>query len=103
LQIRNISPCEAAEILKRRFVPYGQDFIFPYDIDTSECEDFGGIRCDCNLHAKGRNVAHLDRFDPRRDLLRHLEEDVGIPVGPIIFFGALAVLVWAVRSGSRKE
>jgi hypothetical protein len=103
LQIRKILPCEAAKMLERKDVPYGQDFALPYDVDTSGCQDFGGIRCDCNLHVKGKNIAHRDRVDPRYDLLGHWEKDCGIPVGPLIVLGALGFLAWIVSSSSRNQ
>ena len=90
-----ISPCEAARQLKKMNVPYGQDYTFPYEIETGGCEPFGGLRCDCNLHVTGENRAHRDRVDPRRDLLGHIDQDVGIPKGLVILgliLGGVALL-----------
>ncbi len=100
MAIKKISPCEAATILRRRGIPYGQDYALPYDIDISKCEEFGGTRCACNVHVKGRNVAHRDRVDPRHDLAGHWQKDCGISVGPLFLLGALGLLTWIASRSS---
>ena len=92
---RKISPCQAARQLEKMSVPYGRDYAFPQDIDTADCEPLGGLRCDCNLHVTGKNIAHRDRVDPRHNLLEHLDQDVGIPKGLVILgliLGGLALI-----------
>jgi hypothetical protein len=95
-----ISPCEAAAELERLNVPYGQDRVFRREIDTSDCEQFAGLRCSCGIHAKSHKVAHRDRVDPRQDLVGHLEKDVGIPVRPLLLFGGLIALALIIGRSS---
>lgn len=102
MAIKKISPCEAAVILKHRGVPYGQDSVLPYDIDTSKCEEFGGTRCDCNVHVRGKNIAHRDRVDPRRDLVGHWEKDCGISFGPLLLLCALGLVAGVMAAASRE-
>ena len=92
-----ISPCEAAKIIKEKSIPYGEDYEFLYEIDTSNCEEFFGTRCDCNLHVKGKRKAHVDRVDPRKDLVGHLDRDLGIP--PWLVIVGRVALVYLIGKG----
>jgi len=95
MAISKISPCEAAVILKHKGVPYGKDYALPFDVDTSKCEQFGGTRCDCNIHVKSGNIAYRDRVDPRYDLVGHWEKDCGVSVGPLVLLGLGLLVLFA--------
>jgi hypothetical protein len=74
-----ISPIEAGNRIRRAGVPYGHNVNLNDDVDTSQCEEFFGTRCPGNVHVTGRETAHVDRVDPRRNPIAHLRKDVGIP------------------------
>lgn len=89
-----ITPCEVANILQLKRVPYGKNYGFPVEIETSECENFFGERCPCNVHVVGKNTAHRDRVDPRKDILGHLEEDVGVPAKGALGVAVVLLGIW---------
>jgi len=64
------------ELIKAKRVDYGQDVIFPSEIDTAPCEDFFVKRCPHNVHVTCSRTAHKDRFDPRFDWKKHLDFDL---------------------------
>ena len=73
-----LSPCEASDYIRSQRVPHGQNVMLPDPVDSTQCEQFFGLRCDCNLHLKNPRLAHLDRVDPRNDALGHLIQDVKV-------------------------
>jgi hypothetical protein len=77
--MRKITIEEVNKIIETNNVPYGQDIILPFEIDTSPCEEFFGTRCPYNIHVTSSRSAHKDRFDPRFKWKEHLDYDVGIP------------------------
>jgi hypothetical protein len=82
-------------VYRRYNLPYGTDVTLPWDIDTSPCRWFFGLRCPYNVHVTGRRRAHIDRFDPRYNLKEHLDHDVWIPhelvtIGVPVGVGVLA-------------
>lgn len=78
-----ISPRDARKYIEATNVNFGQNVTLPDIVDTCECEEFFGTRCDDNVHVTGHNRAHIDRRDPRKDSLGHLKHDVGIPYSAI--------------------
>ena len=74
-----MDPYDVRKYIESTGVPYGENVTLPEDIDTNQCSDFFGTRCDHNVHAKGRRKAHIDRVDPRYNPAGHLKHDVGIP------------------------
>jgi hypothetical protein len=70
---------EVNRLIEVKKMPYGQDVIFPLEIDTTPCEEFFGKRCPYNIHVTGSRRAHKDRFDPRFKWKEHLDYDVEIP------------------------
>jgi len=74
-----ISPRDARDYIESQGIDFGQNVTTPDYIDTSNCEEFFGTRCDENVHVTGSKRAHLDRKDPRKDPLGHLKHDVGVP------------------------
>ena len=103
MESNRISACQAAAELERLDIPYGKDYVFPSQIDTSGCEQLVGLRCPCNIHIKSNKVAHRDRVDPRQDLVGHLEKDVGIPVRLLLLFAGLIILSQAIGSSSAQQ
>jgi len=65
--------------IETKKVPYGQDVVFPVEIDATPCEEFFGKRCPYNIHVTENRRAHKDRFDPRLKWKEHLDYDAGIP------------------------
>ena len=74
-----LTPCEASDRVIAMGAAFGQDVLLPEEIDVSQCEEYFGIRCVCNVLVKEPNKAHVDRVDPRLDGLGHIRRDVGIP------------------------
>ena len=74
-----MTPYQARRYIAGRRAPYGQNVALPDDVDTSQCEQFFGTRCQYGIHVKDRRLAHVDRVDPRRDPIGHLKHDVGVP------------------------
>lgn len=92
---RKITPEEALRIIKKKKIPFGVDYEFPCEIDTSGCKWFFGIRGPGNLHIVGKRKAHIDRIDPRESILKHLKEDapaVGILAFILLFSLLLAII-----------
>lgn len=74
-----ITPREARSYIESQGVNFGQNVTLPDDVDTCNCDEFFGTRCDDNVHVTGSKRAHIDRKDPRHDPLGHLKHDVGVP------------------------
>jgi len=74
-----ISIRDTRKYIESQNVNFGQNVTLPTIIDTCDCEEFIGTRCDENVHVTGPNRAHIDRKDPRQDPFGHLKHDVGIP------------------------
>ncbi len=87
-----ITPKEVAIMLNEINAPYGKNYEFPSDIDTSECERFFGIRCPYNVHITDKHIAHIDEFNPRYKLLKHIEELTSIPPAMTIIFGIIGIV-----------
>ena len=92
---KKISPEEAVRIIKKKGIPFGEDYEFPYEIDTSGCRWFFGIRGPHNLHITGRKRAHIDRVDPRESILEHLRQDA--PVAGLLAFILIFSLLLALK------
>ncbi len=97
-----MSPNEVRDYLDRIGAAFGQNVTLPDDVDTSSCSQFWGTRCPENVHVTGKNMAHIDRVDPRSDLLGHLKHDVGIPYTLIGTVGC-AALGAAAFSNNRTQ
>lgn len=74
-----ISIRDARKHIESQNVNFGQNVTLPDIVDTCDCEEFFGTRCDENVHVTGSKQAHIDRNDPRQDPLGHLKYDVGVP------------------------
>ena len=74
-----MDPYDVRKYIESTGVPYGENVTLPEDIDTNQCSDFFGTRCDHHVPVKGRRKAHIDRVDPRYNPASHLKHDVGIP------------------------
>ena len=97
-----ITPKEARKHIEGTGAPYGCDVMLPDIIDTSNCQNFFGTRCDANVHVKGPRKAHIDRADPRYDPIGHLKKDVGVPyalMGVVLGAGVGGL----VADGKRKK
>jgi hypothetical protein len=106
-----LSPEQARIIIEDAYrkyrLPYGTDVTLPWEIDTSRCEWFFGLRCPYNIHVTGRRRAHIDRFDPRYNWKEHIDHDVGTPhelitVGLPMGLGALIGYILDGRKGAIK-
>ena len=96
-----IQPIEVANSLNSISAPYGKNYEFPLDIDTSECSQFFGIRCPYNVHVTDKRIAHIDEFNPRYNLLEHIKEVTGIPPSITIIFGVLGIVGLAALLSKR--
>ena len=87
-----ITPIEVASSLEAIGAPYGKNYEFPHDIDTSECGWFFGTRCPYNVHVTDKRIAHIDEFNPRYNPLEHIEEVIGIPPVMTVIFGVIGIV-----------
>lgn len=94
---------EVEGIIRERRIPFGENIAFSNEIDTSPCKDFFGKRCPHNIHVIERKKAHKDKFDPRCDWKKHLDEDVGIPheVVPLSIGTGVGAAIGALVQGKR--
>lgn len=74
-----ITPKDVRDQIEQNNISYGENVVFPDEIDTSNCSEFFGTRCSENVHVTGKRTAHVDQVDPRKNPIGHLKKDVGVP------------------------
>ena len=97
-----LTPKDARRYIESTNASYGDDVDLPFDIDTSECQEFFGTRCPNNVHVKNPRLAHVDREDPRKNPIGHLKKDVGVPYAAMTASVGAAIGA-SLAKGNRKK
>ncbi len=96
-----MSPKDARLYIQSQGANYGQNVILPDHVDTCNCDEFFGTRCEYSVHVTGTKRAHIDRKDPRDDPVGHLKHDVGVPYS--IMTTAAGVVIGALASKNNRK